>query len=112
VEGSPINEPAVLKFASVQTLNQADEARRKLLNALAAASGVTVDCDDIREVDLGFLQVLLAARRSAKARGIPFALARPAAGPLLAALQRGGLVGRATGGDPAVEECFWTEATP
>lgn len=107
-----ISEPAVLKFDSVQTLGQAGEARRKLLDALATASQVTVDCDEISEVDLGFIQVLLAARHSAKARGIPFTLARPATGPLRDALRRAGLVGRVADGEIATEESFWTETAP
>lgn len=53
---------------------------------------VVVSFADVAEVDLTFAQLLEAARRTAAATGRSIRLERPAEGPVLQVLQRGGFL--------------------
>jgi len=75
-----------------------------LLKALAGNHAVQVDCTAADSVDLSFIQLLLAARRSAHEAGKQLTLAAPASGALLAALEQGGFLPHARP-DP-----FWSGA--
>ena len=81
----------ILEFADSQTVTQAEETKEKLRAALDQASDVLLDCEKIEEVDLSFIQLVLAARKSADRDGKNLTLLTPARGVLLAALRRAGL---------------------
>jgi ABC-type transporter Mla MlaB component len=78
----------------------------KILNALQNHAIVEIDCDAATEIDLSFIQLLLAARKSAASRGKSLSLARPASGGLRDALARGGLL-PAVEGVPGDDAAFW-----
>ena len=78
--------------------------RPVLLQALRDQPAVRLDCSAAESVDLSFIQLLLAARRSAQQSGRSFSLAAPAAGALRAALEQGGFL-PVGGADP-----FWSGA--
>lgn len=78
----------------------------RLLAALDGAAGLTIDVSGLVGADMSVLQVLVAARKSALARGVPIGLAG-AAGPLRAVLVRAGFLSPA--GLPLTQEGdFWT----
>jgi hypothetical protein len=52
---------------------------------------------------LAFVQLILAARRSAEARGVSLTLSDPAPKPILQVLERGGFIGPA----PDHRRQFW-----
>jgi len=60
-----------------------------LLDACQGAMDVTVDCSAATDADLSFLQLLLAARRSMRAKGGRLCLV--ASPPVAAAMSRAGL---------------------
>jgi ABC-type transporter Mla MlaB component len=80
-----------LRFAGVQTVSTIEQAAAVLRQALAQAATVVVDCADLQEADLTFLQLLLSAQRSAVAAGKRFSMAAPASGVLAQALIDAGL---------------------
>jgi hypothetical protein len=91
-----------VKFSGSQTIREAEDAAHILRKALADHPSLVLDCDEIEEADLTFLQLVIAARRSAQKSGKAFALGATARGPLLAALDRAGI-------RPEGEHLFWFE---
>ncbi len=68
-------QPAVVRFSGAQTIGDAEEARRRLLAALEQGSdALSIDCRHAETCDLAFVQILLAARKSAADKGRPFSL--------------------------------------
>lgn len=64
-----------------------------MVQAFAGAPGaLTADVADDAAVDLTFIQLVEAARRTAREAGLAFSLARPAAGQLREILERGGFL--------------------
>jgi hypothetical protein len=81
----------------------------KLLEMTSRYQALEIECSDADEVDLAFVQLLLAAFTSANLSGRIVKLARPASGALLETLQRGGFLS----GHAAADQVFWlNSATP
>ncbi|MEA1672029.1 STAS domain-containing protein [Nitrospirillum sp. BR 11163] len=74
------------------TLRNAEETHAVLMSAMKAHPVLEIDCGTLDEVDLSFIQLLLAARKSAKSAGRILRLARPASGALRDTLHRGGFL--------------------
>lgn len=104
-------ETSVLALSGPATIVACHDIHARLLAALDAEGDLTVDCSDITETDLSFVQMLLAARRSAEARRKRLVLASPAEGALLETLARAGLIGPAQdrGG---LDDGFWKGSQP
>jgi hypothetical protein len=79
--------------------------------ALEQDGPLAIDCAEVSEVDLSFLQLLLAARASAVQRGKTIGLAAPLNAELLDTLTRAGF--RAVA-EPAIgdTETFWMDGDP
>jgi ABC-type transporter Mla MlaB component len=97
-----------LKLSNELTIQNAEEIRLKLSTAVADNAIVRVDCSEATEVDLSFIQLLIAARKTASAAGREFGLAAPADGPLLDALKRGGVVADGPGSASFPADDFWS----
>ena len=97
-----------LKLSSELTIQNAEEIRQTLSAALAEHPQVQVDCSGATEIDLSFVQLLIAAGKSATAVGKEFGLAAPAAGTLLEVLKRGGVVADGSGGARFPADDFWS----
>ena len=95
-------DPQRVSLDGVVTVRTIANARTKLLEALAEHSAVLVDCGAAETVDLTAIQLLLAARLSARRAGKDLSLTAPAGGALLAALEQGGFL-PSSGADP-----FWS----
>ena len=80
--------PVVLRDSL--TTATSEETHRTLASALNAADAIVIDCTEASEVDVSFLQILYAARRSAESAGKRIALSAPPSGPLDEALRRCG----------------------
>lgn len=76
----------VIGFSGAATIRHADDIAERLKQALASSDRIEVDCSGVTEVDIAFIQLILAARKSAEAAGKMLALSAPAGGPLLEAL--------------------------
>jgi len=81
----------VVRLSGAQTIREAEGTLQALRDALAADSSVALDCEGVEEVDLAFLQLVIAASKSARTAGGKLSLTAPAAGPLLAALDSAGI---------------------
>ena len=81
----------VVRLSGTQTIREAEDTLQVLRDALAADSSVTLDCEAVEEADLSFLQLVIAARKSARNAGKTLGMAAPATGPLLAALDSAGI---------------------
>jgi len=95
-------EPVRVVLDGTQTVRNIAAARATLLETLTGHQKVLVDVNAIETADLSLIQLLLAARRSARQQGKDLVLALPVAGALQDALQRGGFL-PPDGADP-----FWT----
>lgn len=91
-----------LAFTGALTLANAEQVRASLIAALREQPSVVVDCSAADEIDLTFIQCLMAARRTAAALGKSTALAAPASGALKGALTRGGFLNPS-----APDAAFW-----
>jgi hypothetical protein len=103
--GVPVRDPIVLTGAiSFQSV----EAIHAELLEMGDQPVIEIDCSGATEVDLSLIQLILAARVSAKTFGRTIRLSQPAAGALLATLERGGFLGIAT--DPTcTDQAFWLQ---
>ena len=97
-------EPARVVLEGALTVRTIATAHSTLLQALNQYPTVLVDCSTADTVDLGLIQLLLAACISAHLAGKQLGLAAPASGALLAALHQGGFL-PSSGTDP-----FWSGA--
>ncbi|HYD68925.1 STAS domain-containing protein [Azospirillum sp.] len=95
-------DPRAVLFSGALTIRNAESIHEKFLELLSRTGDLVVDASDAEEVDVSFVQLLLAARRSAREQGRALSLAAPAAGPLREVLVRGGFAAS----DPA----FWGQA--
>ncbi|MFV3126198.1 STAS domain-containing protein [Niveispirillum sp. KHB5.9] len=84
------------------TVRTAEDMHALLTRAVADHSVLEIDCSAVEEADLSFVQLLLAARESARRAGHTLRLAQSATGALHDTLHRGGFL-TATNTDLA----FW-----
>jgi anti-anti-sigma regulatory factor len=83
---------------------QAEEVHDRFRAALADGRPIVVDCSAIEDADISFIQLLIAARTSARRRGVPFRLKQPVGESFLAVLRRCGFFLEA----PLPQDDFWT----
>jgi ABC-type transporter Mla MlaB component len=95
-----------LKFSGPLTVRVAKQIRARVIDALRQFPHLTIDCSGASEVDLSFIQLMLAARRSASAASKTISFAQSADGALLEALQQAGLVAAADR-QPVADQTFW-----
>jgi anti-anti-sigma regulatory factor len=106
-----LHETSVLTFSGPATIASCHDIHARLLAALEADGDVAVECSGISEMDISFVQMLLAARRSAEARRKRLTLASPAQGVLLETLSRAGLIGPPSNGS-GLDDGFWKGGPP
>lgn len=94
-----------LRVADQANVRNIDEIHARLLDAYRNSDGVVLDLSDLADVDLTFVQLIEAARRTAAADGKAIALAAPAMGVLLDTLERGGFL------RSKQDNAFWLCAT-
>jgi anti-anti-sigma regulatory factor len=97
----------LLRLGGPLTVSTADATKATLMRALDGESFV-IDCSGATEIDLSFVQLVIAARRAAELRGKTIRLAAPASGTLRDVLERTGLLDAATG-PVTPEAAFWTK---
>ncbi|MDG3439625.1 STAS domain-containing protein [Nitrospirillum amazonense] len=106
-------------FEGARTLRNAEETHAALLSAMKAHAVLEIDCGALDEVDISFVQLLLAARKSARDAQRVLKLAQPVSGPLRDTLHRGGFLmtaelaaGVPAPADQTTDSDFWlhTEA--
>ena len=87
------------------TIGSAESIAEVLKSALAQSSPIVIDCDAVEDADISFIQLVLAARQSAKHLGKDVELKSPASGALRSILVQAGLV---SGHDAQTkEDRFW-----
>ncbi len=93
--------PTVLiGFSGPATIRKADEIADRLKRTLTTSDRIEIDCSELEEVDVTFIQLIAAARKSAAAAGKHMVLSAPAEGCLLEALNRAGI-------QPTGSQSFW-----
>jgi len=90
------------------TIRTIEAAHARLRERLAQRADLEIDATGATQVDVSFIQLLLAARRSAAAAGTAVALAAPAAGALRDALIRGGFLSPVAGHSSA-DDAWWLQ---
>jgi len=83
--------PIVICVQGEATIRQADVLAVRLRQALTENQRVEVDCTDLVDVDLSFIQLLIATRRSAREAGKEFVVLAPTSGCLADAWASAGL---------------------
>lgn len=81
----------VLRFEDQLTVAHAQEAHARILTALANHASVILDVSAPEDIDLTFLQILIAANKTAKANGRRLLINAPADGMLFSKLRDAGL---------------------
>ncbi len=92
-----------VKLSGVASIRNVAQHHGVLLDALNEGGDMSLDLGAAEDVDLAFVQLILAARRSAEARGVSLTLSDPAPKPILQVLERGGFIGPA----PDHRRQFW-----
>ena len=95
-------DPGSVKLAGDLTLRHIEPVRAELVAALARQQALTIDCEAVTGADLGLIQLLIAAQKSADAAGKSASLARPVSGALRDALARGGFLAATS-----AQSSFW-----
>jgi ABC-type transporter Mla MlaB component len=90
------------------TVRTATQTHASLIEAIRSTPSVRIDCGAATEMDLSFIQLVLAARKSAEAAGKSLTLAAPASGVLLDRLSQAGLVASADA-PPVPGQAFWLQ---
>ncbi len=80
-----------LVFSGPQTIRVAGPVRETLREAITEHPSVRIDCADVTEADLTFIQLLIAARLTAHDAGRQVAFHAAPAGAVLAAVTAAGL---------------------
>ena len=75
-----------LVFSGPATIRQAEQLAARLLQALAEADRIEIDCSAVTEIDITFIQLILSAGLSAANAGKALLLSAPPTGALLAVL--------------------------
>lgn len=94
-----------IEFDGPATVRKADALHAKLSEALSQSDQIEIDTTATTEVDLSFVQLVLAARKSALAAGKRLTLSAPADGAMRDTLVLGGFLTTAEGSDPDMD--FW-----
>ncbi|WP_419728561.1 STAS domain-containing protein [Lichenicola sp.] len=81
-----------ITISGPQTIREAGETHAALLTALSDHDDVVLDCAAVTEVDVSFIQMILATRRSAVEAGRGCSLRHHPGGVLHQALVRGGVL--------------------
>ncbi len=102
--------PCTIDFDGAQTVRCIQATYERLSAAIAQHPAVEIRCDGIVELDLSFIQLLVAAKRSAQKSGKSLRLAGPAAGKLRVALDRAGFLASAAQ-DSHQSTVFWSEGS-
>ena len=85
-----VDSPFVLSLTGSLTTPRAEAVHAEVFAVLSGHSNVAVDCSNASEMDVAFIQILVAAQRFAVRSGKSVALASPPAGLLADALKRCG----------------------
>ena len=80
----------VLSLTGSLTTPRAEAIHAEVFAVLSGHSSVTIDCSNASEMDVAFIQILVAAERFASHSGKTVALASPPAGLLAETLRRCG----------------------
>jgi len=80
----------VLALSGDRNVRQAARTHAEVLSALGKPGDLVLDCAGVTEADLSFVQIILAAHRSARAGGRHVTLIAPPEGTLRSVLERGG----------------------
>lgn len=80
----------MVALPGARSIREAAQTHADITAALREAGDVRLDCTDVSQADVSFIQIILAGHLSAKANGQVLALSAAPEGALLGALQRGG----------------------
>lgn len=98
-----MSEPRSIQLAGAGGIRNIAHYHDALSEGLSAGTDVGLDLSGMEEADVAFIQLVIAARRSAQARGLTLTLSTPAPEPILQTLERGGFIGPA----PDDRRNFW-----
>ena len=92
-----------ITFGGALNIREAPRLHAEILAAMASGEALVIDVSGVTEADVSFVQLLLAARRSADAQGKPLTLKGPVLEAVRAVLRRGGFATDDTGWLTGVE---------
>jgi anti-anti-sigma regulatory factor len=96
-------EPQTIQLSGAGGIRNIGPHYELLSQALSAGADIALDIGDVEDADLTFIQLIIAARHSAQARGLSLTLSSPAPEPVLQTLERGGFIGP----EPDDRRQFW-----
>jgi ABC-type transporter Mla MlaB component len=99
------NSDGPIALDGVATIRTIDALHGRLADALSRQDHLHIDVSGLTEVDMSFIQLVLAAHKSAERDGKRLSLAAPAEGALRDTLILGGFLG--PDGQPGPGMDFW-----
>ncbi len=93
-------DPAIIEFVGRLTISEAPEIRETLLAGIDGCQDVVIDCSKASEIDLTFIQLLIAGRRTAATRGRSMLVSASFDSPLAEAARRAGFAAEEIITDP------------
>jgi len=95
---------SILKFSGVIDVRSIRKPFQTIRKAASSGRDIQIDLSGVTEIDMTFVQLIEAARRSAAQAGTAISLAKPATGMVLETLQRAGFLTD----PPDARTRFWT----
>jgi len=77
-------------LSGARSIREAAQTYAEIGAALHEPGDVVLDCAEVSQADVSFIQIILAGHRSARSGGKLLVLSAPPEGAVLSALQRGG----------------------
>lgn len=95
-----------LTLEGPSTVRNAEAVHSQLTGFLKRRRNIEIDCSQVTEIDLTFVQLLIAARKTAHQMGKTLVMSEPATGSLRDVLSQCGLLSKTDGAD-GDERAFW-----
>lgn len=96
-----------LTLEGAVTVNRAADLRDALLKSLAQGDNIEVDCEQVTEVDLTFLQLMCSAHRSARAAKKVLTIVDREKSAIGDTVVRAGFNYQKSCGDDSMGDCLW-----
>ena len=86
-------------------ITELEEIHTLLLKALSDKIDIEINCAEIEEIDLSFVQLVIAAQKAAARSGATLRLSSPAPSAVMRLLERGGFFSGL--GERSADAAFW-----
>lgn len=98
-------EDGVIVIGKKAKIAELGEIHARLVRALSDKIDIEINCAAIEEIDLSFIQLLIATQKAAAQSGATLRLSSPAPSAVMRLLERGGFISGL--GERSADAAFW-----